>query len=223
MSIWSTPIVLLCLTAGSIGVFHTLLGPDHYLPFIAMGKARRWSATKVAWVTFLCGIGHVLSSVALGGIGIALGIAVGKLEIIEGFRGDLAAWALLVFGLLYMVWGIRRAWRLHAHSHDHSHGHVHESDAKNITAWVLFTIFVFGPCEPLIPILMYPAARESRLGTVLVAGVFAVATIGTMMTVVMSAVLGFRFVDTSRMDRYTHAIAGGTIALCGFAVVFLGL
>ena len=32
---------LLILTAASIGCIHTLLGPDHYVPFVAMGAARR--------------------------------------------------------------------------------------------------------------------------------------------------------------------------------------
>lgn len=31
---------ILLITAVSIGFFHTLLGPDHYVPFIAMAKAR---------------------------------------------------------------------------------------------------------------------------------------------------------------------------------------
>jgi hypothetical protein len=34
---------LLILTAASIGFVHTLLGPDHYLPFVAMSAARRWA------------------------------------------------------------------------------------------------------------------------------------------------------------------------------------
>ena len=33
-------IALLSLTAISLGFFHTLLGPDHYLPFIVMSKAK---------------------------------------------------------------------------------------------------------------------------------------------------------------------------------------
>lgn len=50
-----------------------------------------------------------MSSIFIGIIGIALGIAVSRLEIVEGFRGNLAAWALIAFSLVYMVWGIRRA------------------------------------------------------------------------------------------------------------------
>jgi len=50
----------------------------------------------------------------------------------------------------------------HKHAHHGSHAHVHEEGSgANITPWALFIIFVLGPCEPLIPILMYPAAKQS--------------------------------------------------------------
>ena len=41
------------LLAGTaaIAITHTLLGPDHYLPFVMMAHAGRWSRTKTAWVT----------------------------------------------------------------------------------------------------------------------------------------------------------------------------
>ncbi len=62
----TTEIAILCGTAASIGLLHTLLGPDHYLPFIVMSRARRWTMTRTALITLACGIGHVLSSVLLG-------------------------------------------------------------------------------------------------------------------------------------------------------------
>ena len=62
---------LLSLTgaAAAIAFTHTITGPDHYLPFIVMSKARKWSLWKTSWITFLCGLGHVLSSVVIGEIG----------------------------------------------------------------------------------------------------------------------------------------------------------
>ena len=59
-------ILLLMWTAATIGFIHTLAGPDHYLPFVMMARARQWSQRKTLWITLLCGIGHVLSSVVLG-------------------------------------------------------------------------------------------------------------------------------------------------------------
>ena len=110
-------IILLAGTAASIGFFHTLLGPDHYLPFIFMAKARKWSMFKTSWVTVACGIGHVGSSILLGIIGFTFGIALGKLEMFEGIRGDLAAWAFVLFGLAYFIWGLRRAIVNKPHKH----------------------------------------------------------------------------------------------------------
>lgn len=235
----NTEIAILCGTAASIGFLHTLFGPDHYLPFIVMNRARNWSTAKTAWITFLCGLGHVLSSVVLGLIGIAFGVAVMKLEAFEAFRGSLAAWALIGFGFAYAGWGIHRGIKnrphthLHldgagvpVHSHDHhgEHTHSHEPVAKaGITPWILFTIFVLGPCEPLIPILMYPAAKHSLSGTILVAVVFSAVTIGTMMTVVMAASWGVSFARFNKLERWTHALAGGAICLSGLAIQFLGL
>ena len=234
----NTEVSILCWTAASLGFVHTLFGPDHYLPFIVMNRARKWSAAKTAWITFACGLGHVLSSVVLGLIGIAFGMAVMKLEAFEAFRGNLAAWALIGFGFAYMGWGIQRGVKnaphrhLHleeegapVHSHHHAGEHHHHESAPkaNITPWILFTIFVLGPCEPLIPLLMYPAAKHSLPGTILVAVVFSAVTIGTMMAVVMAASWGISFARFNKLERWTHALAGGAICLSGLAIQFLGL
>jgi nickel/cobalt exporter len=236
----SHDLTFLAITAASLGFFHTLFGPDHYLPFIMMARARRWSLAKTGWITFLCGLGHIGSSVVLGLIGIALGVAVHRLVAIESFRGNIAAWLLIAFGLVYFAWGLRRALRNKPHKHWHNHGddpghvhthvhreehtHVHEAeDRVNITPWVLFTVFVFGPCEPLIPILMYPAARESWWGLLMVTLVFGGVTILTMMAIVLLSTFGISFLPLGKVERYTHAIAGAAITLCGAAIVFLGL
>ncbi len=233
-------LTILTITAASIGFFHTLLGPDHYIPFIMMARARKWSLLKTTWITILCGIGHIGSSVLLGMIGIALGIAVAKLEVVKSFRGGLAAWALIAFGLIYFIWGLRKALRSKSHEHGHAHGdrtdhihrhahirehvHVHgEEGAANLTPWILFTVFVFGPCEPLIPILMYPAAKQSIPGLVLVTCVFGGVTIATMLSVVLVSYLGVAVLPLKRFERYMHALAGAMICFCGMAIHFLGL
>lgn len=235
----SNEITLLAITAASIGFFHTLFGPDHYLPFIMMSKARNWSTPKTMLITFLCGLGHVGSSVVLGIIGVSIGIAITKIEFFESFRGNLAAWAFIAFGLVYFIWGLRRAIRnkphthLHIHedstSHEHEHAHiedhshVHENKGKTITPWILFTIFVLGPCEPLIPILMYPAAKNNVGGLILVTSIFAAVTIATMMVVVYVTSTGIKLIPMKKMEKYSHAIAGAIILFSGLGIQFLGL
>ena len=66
----------------------------------------------------------------------------------------------------------------HEHVHENNHDHLHTKEKIiNLTPWVLIIIFVLGPCEVLIPMLMYPAAEHGTMGVVLVSSVFAIATI----------------------------------------------
>jgi len=232
----------LCATAAAVGVVHTLLGPDHYLPFVAMSRAGRWSFQRTLAITVACGVGHVVGSIVLGFVGIALGAALFRLEHVEAVRGGLAGWLLLAFGVVYGSWGVRYALRTRRHAHWHAHAdgtvhmhphvhlaehaHVHAPPADpgagrpvNHTPWVLFTIFVFGPCEPLIPLLMYPAAAGGVVDVVLVTTVFGVATIATMTLVVAAGCFGLGAMRFGRLERYSHALAGLAVAICGGAVV----
>lgn len=232
-------ISILIITAITIGFVHTILGPDHYLPFVIMAKARNWSRMKTAVVTTFCGLGHVGSSIILGIIGIVFGIGINNLEIIESFRGNVAAWLFIAFGFAYLIWGVRKALKnkphkhihyhsdgykhIHEHRHHEEHAHVHEEKNKNITPWALFIIFILGPCEPLIPILMYPAAKSSMMGLIAVAGTFSLITIATMLSVVLITSYGINLTNFGKLERYTHAIAGFTILLSGIGIQFLGL
>jgi len=232
---------ILCIAAAGTGLIHTIIGPDHYVPFVMIGRARGWSLKKLAVITALCGLGHVLSSVFIGLAGIAIGIAVGRLESLEAFRGNLASWLLIGFGLAYGIWGIRRGLRskTHAHMHSHdgimhehdhshldsAHAHLHDTsgEKKSITVWTLFIIFVLGPCEPLIPLLMYPAAKESFYGVLAVSAVFAVVTVSTMTLMALFLYSGFRMISSEWLNRYVHAASGFVIALSGGAITLLGI
>ncbi len=238
----NSSIALLSVTAISIGFIHTVLGPDHYLPFIVLSTAKKWHLRKTMIVTFFCGVGHVLSSVILGLIGIAVGISVTKLVSVESVRGNIAAWLFVAFGFVYMVISIRNLMRKRRHSHSHFHfngeKHIHEHDHQNehthihdeeseetfkTTPWILFLIFVFGPCEPLIPLVMYPASKNNFHGVIIVAILFSITTIATMMTIVLAFNLGLNKINLKPVEKYSHLIAGSMIFLSGLAIIFLGL
>ena len=133
---------------------------------------------------------------------------------------------LLPFGFLHFHFHLDEGTHTHNHQHTHEHLHIHESEkptAINLTPWILFTVFVFGPCEPLIPLLMYPAAKHSWFGMLIVTAVFGLVTIATMMTIIFIGYLGISFIPLKKLERYTHALAGASILLCGLAIQFLGL
>jgi sulfite exporter TauE/SafE len=232
----SGEMIYLVWVAGVVGVIHTVLGPDHYLPFVAMARAGKWTNHKTLWITTLCGLAHVGSSVALGLIGVAVGLAIGVMESAESARGEFAGWLLVGFGVAYTAWGVRQAVRhrphshwhthgdgtchIHAHDHIHDHAHVHDQQnpARAITPWVLFTIFIFGPCEPLIPILIYPAAKNSWIHVGLVVGMFTAATLVTMISCVFIGLWGLSGIRWKGVERYSHVLAGLAVTACGVAI-----
>ena len=228
---------VLLVTAATIAFLHTILGPDHYLVFTALGKARPWSLAKTLRITVYCGIGHVLGSLLLGGIGLLAGAQLASLVEIEGLRGNLAGWALLTFGLVYFAWGLKKAGRSHRHSHVHVHDgvvHAHEHDHRqdhahvhaersSVTPWIVFVIFVLGPCEALIPLFMYPAAQHNALLVAQVAFVFGVITLLTMLACVAVTTIGLEKLRLPTTGRYAHAAAGAAVLACGMLVSFTSL
>lgn len=232
--------------AATVALIHTVIGVDHYLPFIVIGKARKQTLRQVLGLTALCGLGHVLSSMVLGLVGIGLGVAVDTLEVIEGTRGSLAAWGLIAFGLVYAAWSAIRTARGHRHEHVHAHydgtihnhdhqhqgGHLHnhearkaETDAKatQLSRWTLFVLFVFGPCEALIPMFMAPAWQHDWATVMAVAVVFSAVTVVTMLLMVTLGMLGLRRLALGGLARHANTLAGLAIAGSGLAIQLLGI
>src|SRR4030095_16259292 len=92
---------ILIIAAASVACLHTVTGPDHYLPFIALSKSRGWSFSKTIFWTVFCGCGHVWSSVLLGLGGAAVGWSLSKMALFENVRGGIAGWCMLFFGMGY--------------------------------------------------------------------------------------------------------------------------
>jgi sulfite exporter TauE/SafE len=231
----STEMQLLLTAAISIAFIHTITGPDHYVPFIALSKSRGWSLGRTIFWTMICGTGHVWSSVLLGLGGAAIGWSLSKVSWLEDVRGGIAGWVMLSFGLLYGIWGLYRAYKNNPHKHfdlgdnndiyvyEHKHGGVVASkDRHKVTPWVMFIIFLLGPCEPMIPLLYFPAAQNSWEGMLILITVYTVFTLLTMLMMVLLGFYGISFLKTEKLERYMHALGGLTIFICGAGMVFLG-
>ncbi len=208
---------LLLVSAVSVAFFHAL-APDHWLPFVALARGSGWSMRHLGFVSTLAGVGHVASSLVLGAIGLWAGWAVHHLEGAEAWRGSVAVWLLIGFGVAYALWGLKHA--------QHPHPHVSVQDAIKVYAarrfWMLIAILVFGPCEPLIP-LMFLAYGRGLPAVWLVSAVFSLVTIGMVVGQSCLTYAGMKLLKATWMERYAHTLAGLVIALTGLAVVFLGL
>ena len=218
---------LLLGTAASLAIVHTLLGIDHSFPFVALGRARGWTLARTLLVTALCGAGHVASSVVIGAVGVGLGIATDALLWLESARGELAAALLIGFGLAYAAWAVWRGFRGPdgARLRGGPAGARFEGPggADRVTPWALFIVFVLGPCEPLIPLMVVPGMAGDWLAVAAVVGVFGLLTVGAMLLAVAAAWRGVALLGAGRIGRHADVAAGLVVAASGAAVLFLGL
>lgn len=224
----------LILSAITISFLHTASGPDHYLPFIVLSRSRKWSIYKTVTLTIICGVGHILSSVIIGLTGVVLGWQLTKLSWFQDIRGNISGWALLLFGLIYLAWGIWKVYANRPHKHfdvyddnvyvyDHRHGNpIYPQQRVKVTPLILLAIFVMGPSEPLVPLLFYSGLNRSALEIGVIITVFAIFTALTMLAMVLMGLYGFSFFRTNKLERYMHAISGAVVTICGTGMVFLG-
>jgi sulfite exporter TauE/SafE len=224
---------LLLLAAITIAFLHTATGPDHYLPFIALSKTKGWSLRKTIFWTIVCGCGHIGSSLILGLGGVLIGWSLSSLKWFDLKRGNLAGWALIGFGIIYGVWGLIRAKQNKKHKHfdigggaiyvyEHKHGEIISPQKRYVvTPWVLFVIFVMGPCEPLIPLLFFPAAKASWWGMIIIILVYTVFTLLTMLLMVLFGYYGLSFLKIDKLEKYMHALAGFTLLICGLGMIYM--
>jgi nickel/cobalt transporter (NicO) family protein len=219
--------LVLLTTAMTLGFVHTALGVDHSLPFIALARARRWSLQRTIAITVACGTLHVLSSVLIAGVGLALGSAGQKLLVIEETRGNWAAWLLVGLGFAYAAVAF---WRSRAPKLD---GRERGSDLAALSSGrlmpALFIIFALGPCEALLPLLTASGiSLDVRQGAA-IAAVFSLTTVLTMVGLVALGYFGSERLSshfgswTPHLRQHAHTLAGVTLFASGLGIRFLGL
>lgn len=227
-------LIALAVTAVTISCLHTASGPDHYLPFVVLSRSRKWTKSKTFFLTVICGIGHILSSVLIGMVGVFLGWQLTKISWLQDVRGNLSGWALLIFGIVYLVYGLRQAYLNKPHKHfdvmgddvyvyQHQHGQTIMAGSRvKVTPLVLFAIFVMGPSEPLVPLLFYSGTHRSMPEVVVLITVFTISTVITMLIMVFIGIYGYSFFKAEKLERYMHAVGGAVLTMCGVGMVFLG-
>lgn len=212
------PLLILLLSAVTIGAVHTAVGIDHTLPFVVLARARQWTLSKTLLITLACGLGHVLSSVLIAAVGLGLGVAGSRLLAIEETRGVWAAWCLVGFGLAQAGVGL---WKLY--SRDQKDRGLRDSHLLP----GLFLVFVLGPCEALLPLLTASGISLAASDALLVTLSFSVATLGAMLTLVTLGYVGTSFAllreRLSSFERHAHVLAGLTLSASGLSVQFLGI
>src|SRR5690348_15733256 len=117
----ATSIVLLLGAAAVVAILHSVL-PDHWVPLAVVARTQRWSILRVGRVTFLASLGHVITSLILGGIVAVVGLQFQQK--IETQQGHIIGAVLTLTGIIFLIWGLV-GHGPHGHSHEDNHSHDH--------------------------------------------------------------------------------------------------
>lgn len=199
---------------GAVGVLHTIV-PDHWVPITILARQRGWSKSEIASAALQAGVGHVLSTLALGLVFWAAGTAAAPR--LGTAIDKISSVALIGFGL----WIAASAW--HQQEHHHPHQRQQEfgtsSDVTHDRKGRAALLLILGSSPMVEGIPAFLAAWKYGIGLIAVmAVVFAASTIATYVLLCVFAAAGVRRFGLGTLGRYGEFLSGFAIAIVG--VVF---
>ncbi len=207
-----------------MGLGHAVL-PDHWVPLAVVGRTQRYPLSKVARLSALAGVAHVLVSVILGAVIVVIGLAFRST--IEHTQDEIVGGLLIATGLAFVV--LEAAGRGHQHAHDHGsdeHGHVHVHDSSGSRAASVAAVMVpFGaaasPDLTILPVFLAAAAvgPSTAIGSVIV---FAAVTIGTIVSLTLLAAASGYQVKGDWLDRWGNLLTAIVLIVIG-GLIFAGV
>lgn len=212
---------LLAGAAGSAAV-HALI-PDHWVPFVLVGKKQGWSTGKTLMAAGLGAVSDSLLSVILGVAAILAGESVlhrfepyhERIEMTGGF-------ILVAFGLTYAAWALWRSkksaphFHMHFHSHGHDgHSHTHaDSLAGKATFVSLILVAGMSPCFVSVPIFAGAIGLPGPFQAVLV-GTYLTVTVAASLAVAWTALAIHRELKLPFLERHAETVSGLVLAATG--------
>jgi nickel/cobalt transporter (NicO) family protein len=229
--------------AAGVGFGHAVL-PDHWVPLAVLGRARRYPLAKIARLSGLAGVAHVLLSIVLGALIIVVGLQ---------FRSSVASAQDAVIGGLLIAtglgFGVLQATG-HGHHHDHDHDHDHggghsdgdehrhgdahehhasasahrraDPDASRGVRRLAAIMVPFGaaasPDLTILPVFLAAttAGVATAVGSVLI---FGAVTIGTIVGLTLGAAAGGYQIRGEWLDRWGNAVTAGVLVVIGVLVL----
>jgi nickel/cobalt transporter (NicO) family protein len=218
--------------AAGVAVGHAIL-PDHWVPLAVLGRARRYPLSKVARLSGLAGIAHVLLSILLGAVIVAVGLQFRST--IQSAQDTIIGSLLIATGLGFIAFELTGHGHGHGHDHDHDHGgpdHDHEhadSDddphARSGVRGLAAVMVPFGaaasPDLTILPVFLAATTVgvPTAVGSVLI---FAVVTIATIVGLTLVATKGGYQIRGQWLDRWGNATTAAVLLVIG-ALVLAGV
>jgi putative Mn2+ efflux pump MntP len=205
--------VLLLFAVVAVGVLHTIV-PDHWAPITLLARQRGWTRGQTARAAFIAGLGHTLSTLAIGLVvwiaGLAFAVRFGHYVSIA------SSLALVGFGVWIALSSLREIREEHAEKH-HDHGGDGAKQAGSRMALLL--ILGSSPMVEAIP-TFFAAAKFGAEFILLMSLLFAASTIATYVVMCVYSSNALRSLSLGKFEEYGEVISGTFIAAVGIIFAF---
>jgi len=223
----------LLAAAAGVGFGHAIL-PDHWVPLAVLGRTRRYPLSRIARLSGLAGVAHVLVSIVLGAVIIAIGLQFRST--IEHAQDTIIGCILIATGVGFLLLELTG----HGHHHDHDHGHhhgEHDHDHQHVgddvhadepvprrLSGLVGVMVPFGaaasPDLTILPVFL--AATTAGIATAVGSLViFAAVTIGVIVGLTLAAARGGYQIQGEWLERWGNVFTAAVLAIIGL-VVLLG-
>jgi hypothetical protein len=218
----------LLVAAAGVGFGHAIL-PDHWVPLAVLGRTRRYPMSRIARLSGLAGVAHVLVSIILGGVIIAIGLQ---------FRHAIQSAQDTIVGSVLIVTGVGFAileFTGHGHPHHHHHheadedadaAHVHhlrpDSSSRSRVQGLAAVMVPFGaaasPDLTILPVFLAAATigTATALGSL---AIFAAVTVGTIVGLTLAAACGGYQIRAQWLERWGNLFTALVLAVIGLLVL----
>jgi len=230
----------LLAAAAGVGFGHAIL-PDHWVPLALIGRTRRYPLARIARLSGLAGIAHVLVSIVLGAVIIAIGLQFRST--VEHAQDTIIGCILIATGIGFLV--LEATGRGHHHDHEHGRHHDHhdhhhdhhdddhdddhdhhdqpgpERSATRLSGIAAVMVPFGAAASPDLTILpVFLAATTAGVATAVGSlAIFAAVTIGTIVGLTLAAARGSYQIQGEWLERWGNVFTAAVLVTIGLLVL----
>jgi hypothetical protein len=224
----------LLVAAAGVGFGHAVL-PDHWVPLAVLGRTRRYPLSRIARLSGLAGIAHVLVSLVLGGVIILIGLQFRSA--VQSAQDTIIGVILIATGVGFAVLELTGRGHHHHDEHDHHHthadsepGHTHgdgqshhvHEDSPGRFRGVAAVMVPFGaaasPDLTILPVFLAAttAGVATAVGSLVI---FAAVTILTIVGLTLVAARGGYQIRGRWLERWGNTVTACVLVVIGLLVL----
>ena len=193
-----------------ISLLHAVI-PNHWLPVLAIGKKDNWSLQQVTKVTFISGLAHALSTIAIGIILSMLGLQLANK--IEYFTHFIAPAILILLGIFFI-------YQHHRHRHFHLHKTPEPSLPQNKIIMALVVAMFLSPCMEIEAYFLL-AGAYGTWAVISIAALYLAISVCGMVLWVRLAYKGILKLNWHTLEHKSGIITGWTLVITGILSFFI--